>query len=51
MVQLFLPEDIKIVVTGGETQGAFKMFGGRYSGRGPGTFNKENPTVVIDAWR
>src|SRR5262245_15632874 len=50
MVQLFLPEDIKIVVTGGETQGAFKMFGGRYSGRGPGTFNKENPTVVIDAW-
>jgi hypothetical protein len=51
MVQLFLPEDIKIIVTGGETQGAFKMFGGRYSGRGPGTFNKENPTVVIDAWR
>jgi hypothetical protein len=50
-VQLFLPEDIKIVVTGGETQGAFKMFGGRYSGRGPGTFNKENPTVVIDGWR
>src|SRR6516165_860510 len=51
MVQLFLPEDINIVVTGGETQGAFKMFGGRYSGRGPGTFNKENPTVVIDTWR
>ena len=51
MVQLFLPEDIKIVVTGGETQGAFKMFGGRYAGRGPGTFNKEDPTVIIDAWR
>jgi hypothetical protein len=51
LVNLFLPEDIKIVVTGGETQGAFKMFGGRYAGRGPGTFNKENPTVIIDAWR
>jgi hypothetical protein len=51
LINLFLPEDIKIVVTGGETQGAFKMFGGRYAGRGPGTFNKENPTVLIDAWR
>ena len=51
LVHLFLPEDIKIVVTGGETQGAFKMFGGRYAGRGPGTFNKEDPTVIIDAWR
>ncbi len=51
LVNLFLPEDIKIVVAGGETQGAFKMFGGRYAGRGPGTFNKENPTVLIDAWR
>ena len=51
LVQSFTPDDIKIVVTGGETQGAFKMFGGRYAGRGPGTFNKENPTVVIDAWR
>ena len=48
LVQLFVPDDIKIVVTGGETQGAFKMFGGRYAGRGPGTFNKEDPTVHID---
>jgi hypothetical protein len=51
LVDLFTPEDIKIVVTGGETQGAWKMFGGRYAGRGPGTFNKENPTVRIDEWR
>jgi len=50
-VHLFTPEDIKIVVTGGGTQGVYKMFGGRYSGRGPGTFNEENPTVLIDAWR
>jgi hypothetical protein len=51
LVDLFTPADIKIVVTGGETQGAWKMFGGRYAGRGPGTFNKENPTVRIDEWR
>ena len=51
LVNLFVPDDIKIVVTGGETQGAWKMFGGRYAGRGPGTFNKENPTVRIDEWR
>jgi hypothetical protein len=51
LINIFLPEEIKIVVTGGETQAAFKMFGGRYAGRGPGTFNKENPTVLIDAWR
>ena len=51
LINIFLTEDIKIVVTGGETQGAWKMFGGRYAGRGPGTFNKENPTVLIDAWR
>ncbi len=51
LINIFLPEDIKIVVTGGETQGAWKMFGGRYAGRGPGTFNKENPTVRIDEWR
>lgn len=51
LVNLFVPDDIKIVVTGGETQGAWKMLGGRYAGRGPGTFNKENPTVRIDEWR
>ena len=40
-----------VVVECGETQAAFKIFGGRYAGKGPGTFNKENPTVVIDEWR
>ena len=50
-VNLFTPEDIKIVVTGGETQGGFKIFSGRYLGRGPGTDNKGKPTVLIDPWR
>ncbi len=51
LVELFTPEDIKIVVTGGETQGGYKIFGGRYMGRGPGTENKEKPTVIVDNWR
>jgi hypothetical protein len=51
LVNLFTPEDIKIVVTGGETQGGFKMFSGRYLGRGPGTENKGKPTFPIDDWR
>jgi hypothetical protein len=51
LVKLFTPDDIKIVVTGGETQGAFKMFSGRYLGRGPGTDNKGKPTFLIDEWR
>jgi hypothetical protein len=51
LVNLFTPDDIRIVVTGGETQGGFKMFSGRYLGRGPGTDNKGKPTIVIDAWR
>ena len=51
LVDLFLPEEVQIAVAGGETQGAFKMFGGRYAGRGPGTLNKGKPTVVIDEWR
>ncbi len=51
LVEIFRPEDIKVVVTGGETQGGFKMFSGRYLGRGPGTDNKVKPTFSIDAWR
>jgi len=51
LISIFRPEDIKIVVTGGETQGAFKMIGGRFSTRGPGTENKSNPTGLIDVWR
>ncbi len=38
----FEPSDINIVVAGGETQGAWKMFGGSY---------RPNMTVSIDAWR
>jgi hypothetical protein len=51
LIKLFTPDDIKIVVTGGETQGGFKMFSGRYVGHGPGTDNKSKPTIIIDAWR
>jgi hypothetical protein len=51
LINIFRPEDISIVVTGGETQAAFKMFGGRYAGRGPGTDNFGKPTILIDAWR
>jgi hypothetical protein len=39
------------VVLGGETQGGFKMIGGRYSGRGPGTESKGNSTALVDTWR
>jgi hypothetical protein len=41
-VQMFLPEDINIVVAGGETQGAWKMFGGSL---------RKDATVSVDAWR
>ena len=51
LITIFKPEDISIVVTGGETQAAFKMFGGRYAGRGPGTDNRGKPTIIIDEWR
>jgi hypothetical protein len=51
LISIFAPEDLRIVVTGGETQAAFKMISGRYLGRGPGTDNKTKPTVVIDHWR
>ncbi len=42
LVQMFLPEDINIVVAGGETQGAWKIFGGSL---------RKNATVLVDAWR
>ena len=51
LISIFTPNDIKIVVMGGETQGAFKMISGRFSTRGPGTENKNNPTGLIDVWR
>ena len=51
LLQLFWPEDIHIVVAGGETQGLWKIFGGRYGGRGPGAPAVVNPTMSVDAWR
>ncbi|HWM45883.1 MAG TPA: UGSC family (seleno)protein [Xanthobacteraceae bacterium] len=56
LVTLFQPEDINIIVAGGETQGFWKIFGGRYGGRGPGapatTTGKAAPaTLSVDAWR
>jgi len=42
MVTLYEPEDINIVVVGGETQGAFRMIGGRYV---------KSATISVDAWR
>jgi hypothetical protein len=51
MISIFTPDDIKIVVTGGETQAAFKMFGGRYTARGPGGTDRMKSTIVIDEWR
>ncbi|HEY5413136.1 MAG TPA: UGSC family (seleno)protein [Caulobacteraceae bacterium] len=51
MIQIFRPEDIHIVVTGGETQAAFKMFGGRYAIGGRGTANLTKPSILIDDWR
>src|SRR5215813_3271988 len=40
IIQMFEPQEINIAVTGGEAQGAWKMFGARYE-----------RTVSIDAWR
>ena len=40
IVQMFEPKEINIAVTGGETQGAWKMFGARY-----------DKTVSVDSWR
>lgn len=40
IIQIFEPDEIDVVVTGGETQGAWRMYGCRYE-----------KTVSIDAWR
>jgi hypothetical protein len=42
MVRMYEPNDIHIVVAGGETQGAFKMIGGAY---------RNKATVSVDDWR
>jgi len=41
LVQMFDEKDIHIVVTGGETQGAWKLFGGSWRGK----------IVSVDEWR
>jgi hypothetical protein len=40
IIEMFEPREINIAVTGGEAQGAWKMFGARYE-----------KTISIDAWR
>jgi hypothetical protein len=40
LINMYIPDDINVVVAGGETQGAWKMFGGRLMN-----------TVRIDDWR
>jgi hypothetical protein len=42
LIEIYTTEQIKIIVAGGETQGAWKMFGGVHR---PGS------SVLIDAWR
>jgi hypothetical protein len=42
LIQVYTADEIKIIVAGGETQGAWKMIGGRYNPKS---------TVSIDAWR
>jgi hypothetical protein len=40
IIQMYEPKEINVVVVGGETQGAWKMFGASYT-----------KTVSVDAWR
>jgi hypothetical protein len=42
LIEIYTEDEIKIIVAGGETQGAWKMFGGVYR---PGY------SVLVDAWR
>jgi hypothetical protein len=42
LIEIYTEDEIKIIVAGGETQGAWKMIGGVYRG---------TPTVSVDAWR
>jgi hypothetical protein len=52
MIQIFEPEEINIVVTGGETQANFKMFAGRYNASGgPSGSSRRTSTISIDEWR
>jgi len=51
LIRIFTPNDVKIVVTGGETQAAFKIFGGMYTWRGPGASLTPHAAGRIDEWR
>jgi len=42
LIEMYTEDEIKIVVAGGETQGAWKMFGG---------VHRPGYTVSVDAWR
>ena len=42
MIRMFEEDQIHVVVTGGETQGAWKMISGMRRGKG---------TVSVDEWR
>lgn len=53
LISIFRPQDIEIIVTGGETQGAFKMISGRLVG-GPGLRaggTSGSGLIAIDPWR
>jgi len=52
LISIFAPEDIKIIVMGGETQGAFKMLSGRLVSRPrPNAPRGSTPPGLIDVWR
>lgn len=48
-ISIFEPDEINIVVTGGETQANFKMFAGRYTRNNAD--GKQRSTAIIDEWR
>ena len=51
LVRLYTPDSINVVVTGGETQAAFKIFAGRLMRAGPNNFLGGSPVNLIDVWR
>jgi len=51
LIRIFTPSEVKIVVTGGETQAAFKIFGGMYTWRGPGASLTPHSAGRVDEWR
>jgi hypothetical protein len=53
LISIFSPDDLEIIVAGGETQGAFKMISGRLSRRlrGAAGSDEKGPLISIDQWR